>query len=217
VPRERDRLAAAFRSESRTHTRRCSLTCSPEHRRAAGGGGVCGGTGRRVGEGRVCPARVGSMTSSGHGVGGRCSCSRGVGRASSVACRGLTPAPVTAIQAVTGTGVDGGQVEGLAHTSDAPCLNCARDTGCSAIGLSPGTTPARPTARSLLLRPALDVRPQPKLYPPLPEIQDGTRHVVISALIEADAVAMGEAQDLGNDLSVDQVLGSHLRCHLNLV
>ena len=145
MPRERDRLAAAFRSESRTHTRRCSLTCSPEHRRAAGGGGVCGGTGRRVGEGRVCPARVGSMTSSGHGVGGRCSCSRGVGRASSVACRGLTPAPVTAIQAVTGTGVDGGQVEGLAHTSDAPCLNCARDTGCSAIGLSPGTTPARPT------------------------------------------------------------------------
>ena len=51
---------------------RCSLTCSPEHRRAAGGGGVCGGTGRRVGEGRVCPARVGSMPSSGHGVGGRC-------------------------------------------------------------------------------------------------------------------------------------------------
>jgi hypothetical protein len=43
----------------------------------------------------------------------------GRGRASNVACRGLTPTPATVIQAVSGAGVDAGQVEGLAHASNA--------------------------------------------------------------------------------------------------
>jgi len=98
-----------------------------------------------------------------------------------------------------------------------PCLDCVRDARCPTGGSATGIPPARATARSLFRPPALYVRPQPELYPPLPEIHDGTRHVVIPALIKADAVAMGEAQDLSDDLSVDQVLGSHLRCHLDVV
>src|SRR5206468_12468341 len=90
---------------------------------------------------------------------------------------------------------------------------CAGHAGCPGGAPSPGATPTRGTARGLPAGPPFDARPRPELSPPLPEVQDGTRHVGISALIKADAVAMGEAQDLGDDLSVDQVLGSDLRCH----
>jgi len=46
--------------------------------------------------------------------------------ASSVACRGLTPNPATAIQAVTGSGVDAGQVGGTRSINKTDTLNVGR-------------------------------------------------------------------------------------------
>ena len=40
-----------------------------------------------------------------------------------------------------------------------------------------------------------------------------TRHVVVPALVEANAVAMRQPEDVGDHLSVDEVLGADARTH----
>lgn len=87
----------------------------------------------------------------------------------------------------------------------------ARQPAGSRLGAT--AAPTRATAVGLCHRPLFDLWPEPELHAPFAKVQDRTRHVLISALVKADTVAMGEAQDLSDNLSVDQVLCSDLRCH----
>lgn len=101
---------------------------------------------------------------------------------------------------------------GIAHTSN-PLSRIAKQPGRLEAGLGAAATPTRATAVGLCHRPVFDLWAEPELHAPFAKVHDRTRHVVISALIKADAVAMGEAQDLSDNLSVDQVLCCDLRCH----
>jgi hypothetical protein len=56
---------------------------------------------------------------------------------------------------------------------------------------------------SLVSPPALDLRAQPQLDTPFTEVHNWARHVLIAALVEAYAVAMGELEDVGDVLCVD--------------
>jgi len=59
----------------------------------------------------------------------------------------------------------------------------------------------------------LDLRPEPELGPTTTEIHDGSGHVHVAVLIDADRVGMGEAEDAGHIMSVDEVFGSNDRRH----
>jgi hypothetical protein len=74
---------------------------------------------------------------------------------------------------------------------------------------------ARSSASSLLCRPALDLRAKPELDPAVAEIDDGTRHVVISALVKTDAVPVRKPERIRDSLRVHQVFRGYERCHSN--
>jgi len=61
--------------------------------------------------------------------------------------------------------------------------------------------------RCLLGRPPLYVRPQPELDTPLPEVDYRPRHVGVAPLIEADTVPMRELEDVGDALSIGEIVG----------
>jgi hypothetical protein len=63
--------------------------------------------------------------------------------------------------------------------------------------------------------PVLDIWPEPELYAPIAEIHDRARHVLMAPLVEADAVAVRQLQDVGDGLGVDQVLSGDIRTHHN--
>jgi hypothetical protein len=54
--------------------------------------------------------------------------------------------------------------------------------------------------------PALDLGTQPETRTASAEIKDRTRHVWVTALILADRVAVGEAEDASDTVSVDEVI-----------
>ncbi|MGO9956317.1 MAG: hypothetical protein ACLP50_10120, partial [Solirubrobacteraceae bacterium] len=71
-------------------------------------------------------------------------------------------------------------------------------------GVSERPTAGTDTAAGNLTRgPVLDLRTQPKLDPAAPEVDDWARHVLVSALIQADAVAVGQAKEFGDSLGVE--------------
>jgi hypothetical protein len=72
---------------------------------------------------------------------------------------------------------------------------------------------ARSSASSLLRGPALDLRAKPELDSAVAEVDDGTRHIVIPALVETDAVAVGKAERIGDSLRVHQVFRSYEWSH----
>jgi hypothetical protein len=81
-----------------------------------------------------------------------------------------------------------------------------------------GSAGVRPQGTSRLETPSpasprLDLRPQPQPGPLRAKVHDGAGHVRISALIGADGVALREAQEGGNALSVDKVFASDHRRH----
>ena len=58
-------------------------------------------------------------------------------------------------------------------------------------------------ASGLCLRPPLDLGTQPQFHAAVTEVHNRTRHVVVPALVEADAVPVRQAEDVGDDLGVD--------------
>jgi hypothetical protein len=74
---------------------------------------------------------------------------------------------------------------------------------------------ARSPVSSLLCRPALDLRAKPKLNSAVAEVNDGTRHVAIPALIETDAVAVRKPERIRDSLRVHQVFRGYERGHPN--
>jgi hypothetical protein len=74
---------------------------------------------------------------------------------------------------------------------------------------------ARSSASSLLCRPALDLRAKPELDSAVAEVNDRTRHVVIPALVETDAVAVRKPERIRDSLSVDQVFRGYEWGHPN--
>ena len=69
------------------------------------------------------------------------------------------------------------------------------------------------SASSLLCRPALDLGTQPELDSSVAEVDDRAWHIVISTLIQANAVAMRKAERISNSLRVHQVFRGYEWCH----
>jgi hypothetical protein len=59
----------------------------------------------------------------------------------------------------------------------------------------------------LALCPSSDLRAKPELHATVPEVNDGAWHVGVASLIQADAVAMRQPEDVGHAGGVDEVLG----------
>jgi hypothetical protein len=55
----------------------------------------------------------------------------------------------------------------------------------------------------LPVSPPIDLGPKPELDPSFAEIQHRAGHVRVPALVEANAVAMGEAEDVCYGLGID--------------
>jgi hypothetical protein len=58
----------------------------------------------------------------------------------------------------------------------------------------------------LALCPPLDLGSEPELDTTLAEVDDRSRHVFVSLLILADGIAVGEFEDVGDALSVEEML-----------
>jgi hypothetical protein len=67
----------------------------------------------------------------------------------------------------------------------------------------------------LLERPSLNFRPEPELDSSFAEIENGSRHVGISMLVDAHGVSMGQPKHVGNSLRVDQLFDRNLLGHGN--
>jgi hypothetical protein len=65
----------------------------------------------------------------------------------------------------------------------------------------------------LVSPPSLDIGPQPEFDPTRPEIDDRARHVLVPSLIQIDAVAVGELENLCDALRIDEVVGIDLPSH----
>ncbi len=74
---------------------------------------------------------------------------------------------------------------------------------------------ARASAGSLLCCPGLYLGAKPQLDSAVAEVNDGTRHVVISALVETDAVAVRKPERIRDTLSVDQIFRGYEWGHPN--
>ena len=68
------------------------------------------------------------------------------------------------------------------------------------------TTDTGPALSGSFRLPALDFRTEPEHRPSRAEVDDRTGHVRVARLILADSVSVGETQDLGDVVSVDQVV-----------
>ena len=145
-------------------------------------------------------------------------CAGSIG-ASNVACRGLTPDLATAIQAVAKSGVEAGRIGAVARMTDLPFGEAAPQAA-EGPRRHPGSPThaalrARSPASSLLRRPALDLRAKPEFDPAVAEIDDGTRHVVIPALVETDAVPVRKPERIRDSLRVHQVFRGYEWRHSN--
>jgi hypothetical protein len=65
----------------------------------------------------------------------------------------------------------------------------------------------------MLCGPSLDFGSEPQLHAASAELDDRPGHVVIAALVQADAVSVGEAQEVGDAVGVGQILRMHERGH----
>jgi hypothetical protein len=63
--------------------------------------------------------------------------------------------------------------------------------------------------------PSLDFGSEPKLDAAAAQLDDRARHVGVASLVEAHAVAVGEAESVGDQLRVDQVVGLHEWSHVD--
>jgi hypothetical protein len=63
-------------------------------------------------------------------------------------------------------------------------------------------------------RPALDLGTEPKLDSAVTEIDHRPWHVFIPALVEADAVAVGNAEKISDRLGVKQIFRRDLGTHV---
>jgi hypothetical protein len=75
-----------------------------------------------------------------------------------------------------------------------------------AESLSDAASGTDATFRCLLGRPPLNIRPQPELDTPLPEVDYGPWHVGVASLVEADTVPMRELEDVGDALSIGETV-----------
>ena len=75
--------------------------------------------------------------------------------------------------------------------------------------------PTRTTLSSDPLRPALDLGSEPKLDAALAEVDDRLGHVVVPALVLKNRIAMGQAEDVGDALRVEEIFGGDPGRHLN--
>ena len=73
----------------------------------------------------------------------------------------------------------------------------------SAGGATSGT---RAAGRRLLGCPAFNVRPEPDLDTAVAEVEDRPWHVRVPVLVDADAVAVSEAQELSHAIGVDEIV-----------
>jgi hypothetical protein len=67
-------------------------------------------------------------------------------------------------------------------------------------------TGSRPPLGGDLRRPAPNFCSQPKLASSAPKIEHRPGHVRVSTLINADGIAHAEAEDVGDAVSVDQII-----------
>ena len=65
----------------------------------------------------------------------------------------------------------------------------------------------RSATSRLLVGPSLDLGTQPELDAALSEIENRSRHIAVPLLVLEHRVAIGQTEDLGNALRVDQVTG----------
>jgi hypothetical protein len=61
--------------------------------------------------------------------------------------------------------------------------------------------------------PSLDLRTKPKAWTAGTKVQDRARHIRVSALVEADRIALGEAEDVGHLMSINQVIQQYSSRH----
>jgi hypothetical protein len=64
-----------------------------------------------------------------------------------------------------------------------------------------------------LLDPSCDLRAEPELDAAFTKVDDRLGHVVVGSLILADGVAVRQAENVGDALSVDQVIDGDLFRH----
>ena len=81
------------------------------------------------------------------------------------------------------------------------------------VSVRGATLRTRSYTRSLLCSPSLDLGPQPELYTTGSKVEHGLRHVGVAPLVLGDGIPVGKAEDFGNALCVDQVLGGDLWAH----
>ena len=62
-------------------------------------------------------------------------------------------------------------------------------------------------------QPLLDLRAEPKQWAARTHVDDRLRHVWVATLIATHAVAVREAEELGDSLCVDEIFGPHGRSH----
>jgi hypothetical protein len=106
-----------------------------------------------------------------------------------------------------------GRSEEIARTTSPP-FDTAQAMAAAAHRLRlPSTTDAAlracSSASALLRGPGLDLRAKPELDPAVTKVNHGTRHVVIPALIETDAVAVRKPERIRDSLSVHEVFGGY--------
>ena len=76
------------------------------------------------------------------------------------------------------------------------------------------TTPrTRPPERCLATVPTLDLRSQPEAWPPAPKVQDRSRHVRITAHVQAHCVAVGEPEVSRDVMRVNEVFQGYAAAH----
>ena len=79
---------------------------------------------------------------------------------------------------------------------------------------SNATSRSCPATRRELRCPTLDLWAQPEFHPAIPEIHDGARHVFIPALVQADAVAVRQGEQVRNGLGIEEVFGGDAGRHM---
>ena len=131
-------------------------------------------------------------------------------RAANVASGWGTPRRSAGIQARAPTGSHDRPVRGIARTTNPPLIRLSRWGAGAHVPMRLRSTTdaalrASSSASSLLGGPALDLRAKPELHAAVAEVNDGTRHIVIPALIETDAVAMRKPERIRDSLRVHQV------------
>ena len=72
---------------------------------------------------------------------------------------------------------------------------------------------ARPPTRDLVGVPALNLGAQPEFRASAAEVNNRTRHVCVLALVLADGVAVGEAEDASDLVGIDEIVDIYPLTH----